>query len=183
MSVRTQRQSPPATMSEEQQLAWAMRESMGAGGNGAARQSQQASSEPFAHLTVLQSAPLISRGPAGSMHALPVLSLQAEREQLLETLRAAEREMSVRFETATTDALRAVMTMGTSILHWSGHGEEGSIAFEDGSGATHSLSPQLLADTCLAGDAQSTCRLVFVCACHSQPTARRGMLHNEAWQA
>jgi len=44
MSVRTQQQSPPATMSEEQQLAWAMRESMGAGGNGAARQSQQASS-------------------------------------------------------------------------------------------------------------------------------------------
>jgi CHAT domain-containing protein len=136
--------------------------------------------EPFAHLTVLQSAPLISRGPDGSMHALPVLSLQAEREQLLETLRAAEREMSVRFETATTDALRAVMTMGTSILHWSGHGEEGSIAFEDGSGATQSLSPQL-SRTRASLCAQSTCRLVFVCAC--QPTARRGMLHNEAWQA
>jgi hypothetical protein len=92
----------------------------------------------------------IATAPDGSMHALPVLSLQAEREQLLETLHAAEREMSVRFETATTDALRAVMTMGTGILHWSGHGEEGSIAFEDGSGATHSLSPQSLADTCLA---------------------------------
>ena len=139
------------------------------------------SEPPFAHLTVLQSAPLISRGPDGSTHALPVLSLQAEREQLLKTLREAEREISVRFETATTDALRAVMTMGTSILHWSGHGEEGSIAFEDGCGATHSLSPQLLADTCLAGDAQSTCRLVFVCACHSQPTAmafvRAGVPH------
>jgi len=94
--------------------------------------------------------PAFATAPDGSMHALPVLSLQAEREQLLETLHAAEREMSVRFETATTDALRAVMTMGTGILHWSGHGEEGSIAFEDGSGATHSLSPQSLADTCLA---------------------------------
>lgn len=134
-----------------------------------------------AHLTVLQSAPLVSRGPDGQLRPLPILSLPAERDQLLETLREAGREMSVRFETATTDALRASMTMGTTILHWSGHGEEGYMAFEDGAGGTHELTPTLLASTCLAGDAASTCKLVFVCACHSQPTAmafvRAGVPH------
>ena len=41
--------------------------------------------------------------------------------------------------------------MGVRVLHYSGHGEESFLAFEDGMGGTHKLTPQLLASTCLAG--------------------------------
>ena len=114
--------------------------------------------------------------------ALLVDGLAAEREQLLATLRDARRELSISFETATTDNLRKVLTMGTTALHWSGHGEESYMAFEDGSGVAHEITPSLPASTCSAGDdAWSMCRLVFVCACHSQPTAaafcRAGVPH------
>ena len=44
------------------------------------------------------------------------------------------------------------------------------MAFEDGKGGTQELTPALLAATCLAGD-ESGCKLVFVCACNSQPAA------------
>ena len=60
--------------------------------------------QPYAHLTVLQAAPLISRGSDGKVRALP-LSLTAEREALLDVLRYSEREMSVNMLIATTDAL------------------------------------------------------------------------------
>ena len=36
------------------------------------------------------------------------------------------------------------------MLHYSGHGEESYLSFEDGSGASHELTPQLLASTCAA---------------------------------
>ena len=52
------------------------------------------------------------------------LRLQAERHTLTEVLRISAREISITFETATTDALRTVVTMGCRALHYSGHGEE-----------------------------------------------------------
>ena len=51
------------------------------------------------------------------------LRLQAERHTLTEVLRISAREISITFETATTDALRTLVTMGTRALHYSGHGE------------------------------------------------------------
>ena len=60
-------------------------------------------------------------------------------------LATSGREIAISFEPATTDALRRVVTMGTTVLHYSGHGEETFLAFEDGHGGTHMLTPQLLA--------------------------------------
>ena len=56
---------------------------------------------PHAHLTVLQAAPLTSRTAGGQLLELPLLNLRAEREALLEALRASERELSVLFAPAT----------------------------------------------------------------------------------
>ena len=79
-----------------------------------------AAPEPYAHLTVLQAAPLVISTPDRSALApLPYLDLWAERHQLLDTLRESARELTVTFATATTDALRMSCTMGTTILHWS----------------------------------------------------------------
>ena len=141
--------------------------------------------QPYAHLTVLQAAPLISRGSDGKVRALPFLSLTAEREALLDVLRYSEREMSVNMLIATTDALVTAMTMGTTVLHYSGHGEESFMAFEDGGGGAHAVPPELLASTCCSDG--SPLQLVFVCACHSQSAAdafvRAGVKHVVAVRA
>ena len=60
------------------------------------------------------------------------------------------------------------VTCGTRVLHWSGHGEESFVVFEDGGGGAQLVTPQQFAQIC--GPA-SQLRLVFVCACHSQATA------------
>ena len=78
--------------------------------------------QPHTHLTVLQAAPLTSRGIDGRERPLPFLSLTSEREALLAALRYSNRAMSLSIQTATTDALVTAMTMGTTVLHWSGHG-------------------------------------------------------------
>ena len=139
----------------------------------------------YTHLTVLQAAPLIARDPRdpNRVKPLPLLDLQKEREELCSFLRDSRTDIAISFEPATTDALRRVATMGATALHYSGHGEESYLAFEDGFGGTHSLTPQLLASTCTAGSADTPTglQLVFVCACHSQPAAaafeRAGVPH------
>jgi len=81
--------------------------------------------------------------------------------------------------------VRAVMTLGARALHYSGHGEESCLAFEDGFGQAHQITPPLLASTCVAGgqggENSTGLKLVFVCACHSQPAAnafvRAGVPH------
>ena len=134
---------------------------------------------PHAHLTVLQAAPLTGRGADGKSQPLPLLNLPAERTALLKALRETQRELSVHFAPATTDALRMAITRGTQVLHWSGHGEENYVAFEDGGGGAQEVTPQLLASTC--DMALSPLKLVFVCACHSQTAAlafvRAGVKH------
>lgn len=62
--------------------------------------------------------------------------------QLCSFLIDSRTAMTISFETATTDSLRRVMTMGATVLHYSGHGEEAFLAFE---GAR--LSYSLLVDS------------------------------------
>jgi len=133
------------------------------------------SSPPHTNLTVLQSAPLISRDPMDPSRVKPLqqLDLEKEREELCSFLIDSRTSITISFEPATTDNLRRVMTMGATVLHYSGHGEEAFLAFEDGFGGTHQVTPQLLASTCTAGALEGFggLQLVFVCACHSQPAA------------
>lgn len=139
-------------------------------------------------LVVIQSSPL-TLVHMGRVHPLPQLNALMERERLSEILSRSRRRIRIAFETATTDNVRAVLTLGARALHYSGHGEESCLAFEDGLGSTHQITPPLLASTCVAGspapgDAAAVApllQLVFVCACHSQPAAnafvRAGVPH------
>jgi hypothetical protein len=139
-------------------------------------------------LVVIQASPL-TLVHMGRVHPLPQLNALMERERLSEILSRSRRRIQIAFETATTDNVRAVLTLGARALHYSGHGEESCLAFEDGVGSTHQITPPLLASTCIAGRAAPgdspavapALQLVFVCACHSQPAAnafvRAGVPH------
>jgi hypothetical protein len=82
-----------------------------------AHRSEAETPAPFAHLTVLQAAPLTLKQADGRLHALPQLDVAAERAQLLEALHSSSRAISVVFAPATTDAMRIAITRGTQVLH------------------------------------------------------------------
>ena len=133
------------------------------------------------HLTVLQAAPLVvQRDEAGGrrMYSMQQLNLPSEREKITDMLREARKTLNISFEIAATDNLRRVVTTGATVLHYSGHGNENFLSFEDGSGASHELTPSLLQSTCGHEDpdgklrAPDSLRLVFLCACHSQVAAK-----------
>ena len=65
-----------------------------------------------------------------------------------------------------------MLTTGATVLHYSGHAKEACIHFEDGSGASHELTPPLLGsdvrapeDPTASCEAPDSLRLVFLCAC------------------
>jgi len=116
-------------------------------------------------LAVLQAEPLVWRN-GGEIHPVSSLDFATERERLRNTFAEAGVAVSVRFEAATTDLLRTVTTLGTRALHYSGHGEPGFLAFEDGRGGTHSVVPRTLRSLLEAGERKV--RLVVVSACHSR---------------
>ena len=112
------------------------------------------------------------------------LDLEGERRTLRASLTEADRAVRVRFDAATVDNLRALMTHGTKVLHYSGHGFENALALENGRGALH---PAFTVDKLSAlfsaggGDrsaddgAASTSggvQLVFVAACNSEYVGR-----------
>jgi hypothetical protein len=156
------------------------------GGGGGDEAANDVAGTTGLDLVVIQSSPLIL-SLKGRVHPLPQLNALMERERLSEILSRSRRRITLAFKTATTDNVRAVMTLGARAVHYSGHGEESCLAFEDGFGSTHQITPPLLASTCVAGrpaQGQShaeALQLVFVCACHSQPAAnafvRAGVPH------
>ena len=62
---------------------------------------------------------------------LDQLDVKEEKKLLLRSLREAGRQVRVRFEAATSDNLRKMVTLGTRALHYSGHGLVDELVFED----------------------------------------------------
>ena len=61
-----------------------------------------------------------------------------ERQTVLSSIHDAGASLPVRFEFATTDTFRSVMTRGgCKVLHYSGHGATKFIGMEDGRGGMH----------------------------------------------
>lgn len=79
--------------------------------------------------------------------------------------------VSVRF--ATTDSFRNMVTMGCRALHFSGHGNENVLYFEDGRAGVHPVPHANIKDLFRAGQGSggSDVRLVFVSACSSEAVA------------
>ena len=91
-------------------------------------------------LGVLFSAPLAFTDPSGKVQPMETLGLDRERALICDSMREARRAIRVRFDFATTDRLRTLVTLGSCCgLHYSGHGDPNFLSMEDGRGGAHIL--------------------------------------------
>jgi hypothetical protein len=120
------------------------------------------------HLAHLSSTPLVRRDQNGERRPLEMLDVKEEKKLLLRSLKEAGRRVRVRFDTATSDNLRKMVTLGTRALHYSGHGLQDELVFEDKYGAHHGLDVNQLRELLAAGGGASSIQFAFVSACHSQ---------------
>ena len=120
-------------------------------------------------LTMLFSAPLVYRNSRNVLQPIEMLAFDNEREIVCQCFREASRDIDLKFDTATTHRLRTNVTLGCRALHYSGHGHENFLTFEDGKGGLHAVNVQELRTLCSAGSTESTnVEFVFVSACYSK---------------
>ncbi|MGH9760184.1 MAG: CHAT domain-containing protein, partial [Blastocatellia bacterium] len=117
-------------------------------------------------VAVLYAAPLVFLGDDGTPHAVDVLDFESERKMILDSLKKCGRPLEISFQPATRDSFRETLTLGCNVLHYSGHGNPGFLAFEDDRGQAHPLDPATLRRLFAAGGTKAD--LVFVSACHSR---------------
>jgi hypothetical protein len=120
-------------------------------------------------LSVLFSAPLAWQDTRNQLHPIQTLDYAGEREALVQVFHEAKRDVGLRFDFATTDALRTVVTLGCKALHFSGHGHPHCLNFEDGRSGLQFITIEQLSELCKAGDLKL--EFVFVSACYSSQAA------------
>lgn len=118
-------------------------------------------------LAFLFSEPQIFYDIEGTPIPLERLDLDFEQSLLFESLNEANKSINVRIEAATTRNLRTLVTRGCKGIHYSGHGDESCLAFEDGKGAIHAIDPVVLNTLFQAGGTRDV-EFVVVNSCHSQ---------------
>ena len=124
-------------------------------------------------LGVLFSAPLVCTDPAsGQVVPMDMLDFAKEKALICDSMREARRHLRVRFEHATTDRLRTLVTLGQCCgMHYSGHGDRSFLSMEDGRGSAHFVRVPALKKLLQAGSLASL-RFVFVSACFSEAAAQ-----------
>ncbi|OWZ24230.1 hypothetical protein PHMEG_000766 [Phytophthora megakarya] len=143
-------------------------------------------------LVVLHAAPLVIKDSRHRIYPMEKLDLEAERREISNSLLTdvQHKAIHVRFDIATADILRSLMTAWKcTVLHFSGHGlgQRAALCFEDGAGCTHLITPDALRQLMFSGDRRQmhgpteatpgpkpldgNVQLVFVNACHSQKVA------------
>ena len=119
-------------------------------------------------ILALLSDPLI--GPTGQ----PVerLSLDKEIERVSQQLASINREAELRLLIATPDNLLNTLRDNgpADIIHFSGHGNDGILAFEDGRAGTLPLDP-IRWQALFTPLGQPPCQVAFLSACHSESMA------------
>jgi hypothetical protein len=120
-------------------------------------------------LSVLFSAPLAWQDTRNHLHPIQTLDYAGEREALVQVFHEAKRDVGLRFDFATTEALRTVVTLGCKALHFSGHGHPHCLNFEDGRSGLQFITIEQLSELCKAGDLKL--EFVFVSACYSSKAA------------
>ncbi|KAI9916457.1 hypothetical protein PsorP6_016827 [Peronosclerospora sorghi] len=156
--------------------------------------SQQGPTFQESTLGVLFSAPLVGKDVHGKYHPIAELDFKREYSILQKSLSEASkfakrpgepsdptssamllcpRPISIVAHFANTTTFRAMITLGCRALHFSGHGDENHLYFEDGMGLVHPIPHKGLQELFLAGGCagETTLRLVFVSACSSAPLA------------
>jgi hypothetical protein len=124
--------------------------------------------QPVPTILALASAPLADLG----RNPVPALDIRRELDDLEQWLRASGRAVELHIEWAETGRLqRALLVRRFDLLHYSGHGSTGSLAFEDGCGGLQALGTRQLADLVCPGG-QPAFRLAFLSACHSGSMAQ-----------
>ena len=113
---------------------------------------------------VLFSAPLVDENNV----PIDTLDIAAEREAIVKELSESQRQIILRFEFATVDALSRGLKDGFNIFHFSGHGSKTHLAFEDGQGGCHLIDGKFLER--LIG-ISSPFELAVISACYSEPIA------------
>lgn len=83
-------------------------------------------------ITVLYAAPLVFIGEHdGRLHPFAKLDFDAEQDYLWQCLEEARRDITLSFDTATYHRLLAAKTNRSRCLHYSGHGHERHLPFEN----------------------------------------------------
>lgn len=118
-------------------------------------------------ITVLFSAPLVYKDRHGSLRPFAKLDFDMERELIMQCLKEASRDIELSFDTATHHRLLAAISKGCSCLHYSGHGHEKFLPFEDGSGGPHWFEVNNIRSLIAGREGGAPFRFVFVSACYS----------------
>ncbi|GMF10460.1 unnamed protein product [Phytophthora lilii] len=107
-------------------------------------------------LVVLHAAPLVIKDSRHRIYPMEKLDLEAERREISNSLLTdvQHKAIHVRFDIATADILRSLMTAWKcTVLHFSGHGlgQRAALCFEDGAGCTHLITPDALRQLMFSG--------------------------------
>ena len=116
-------------------------------------------------ITVLFSAPLVFTD-GHTLRPFAKLDFDMERELMWQCLKEASRDISLSFDSATHDRLLACMTKRCSCLHYSGHGHQQYLPFEDGSGGPYWFKVDQF-KSLIEREGGAPFRFVFVSACYS----------------
>jgi len=117
-------------------------------------------------ITVLFSAPLVYADNNKNLCPFAKLDFDMERELIWQCLKEASRDIELAFDNATHDRLIATMTRRCSCLHYSGHGHQQFLPFEDGSGGVNWFEVNKIKQL-IANEGGVPFRFVFVSACYS----------------
>ena len=130
-------------------------------------------------ITVLFSAPLIFLDDRKIERPFAKLDFGLERELMWQCLKEASRDIELFFDNATPDRFLAAISKRCSCLHYSGHGHQTCLPFED-KGGSHWLNIEDIQGL-IARDGGASFRFVFVSACYSynvgQTFASAGVRH------
>ena len=118
-------------------------------------------------ITVLFSAPLVFQDTSKTLRPFTKLDFTVERELLWQCLSEAMRDISLSFDCATHDRLLATMAKRCSCLHYSGHGHQNYLPFENGRGGPHWLEVERIKELIAGREGGVPFQFVFVSACHS----------------
>ena len=117
-------------------------------------------------ITVLFSAPLVFTDDQRQLRPFKKLDFDMERELMWQCMKEASRDIELSFDNATHDRLLAAMTKRCSCLHYSGHGHQMYLPFEDGSGGPNWFKVDDIRSL-IAREGAAPFKFVFVSACHS----------------